>query len=132
MSSLDDAQFANSIGSFYQQIGQQMGNYLQSNIGTLSKTPGQLTIFCDDQSRIISYANTFYSLSDQIAFDNSDVYFAAVTAATAGMNANIKTIDKIDKWINFSAAIITLATAIVSKNGSNILSSIETIKGTFS
>ncbi len=131
MSEFDYAQFAHSMGDFYQQVGRRMGDYLQNNITAMAADPGRLRVFYDEQSRINSYANTFYALSDQIAFAGADIYFKSVTDATASLNAAIQKIDGIDKWINFSAAVITLGTSIVSKNGTGILSSVQTIRNTF-
>lgn len=128
MDTFDYAGFANAMGGFYQQIAHAMGDYLQNNITTLAASPGQFRVFCDEQARIISYANTFYSLSDQIAFAGADALYKSVTTATAGMNTDIRKIESADKWINFSAGIISLGTAIVSRNGGGILSSIQVIK----
>lgn len=131
MDTFDYARFANTIGGLYQQIAHQMGDYLQENITSIAADPGRLTVFCDEQSRIISYANTFYTLSDRIAFEGADVYYKSVIAATASLNQDIRKIEEVDKWIKFSAAVITLGTAIISANGSGIVSSILAIKNTF-
>jgi hypothetical protein len=128
---LEYAQEAISIGNLYQQIAQQMGTYLQANIVEMSKNPVFLSQFTDDQTRIISYSNTFYSLGNKIAFNNDQVYFQQVDLATKAINANIQTIQKTDKWINFCGAVISLGASIVTANGGGILTSVETILGTF-
>ena len=128
MDTFDYAQFANQIGGFYQQVAHAMGDYLQNNITTLAADPGQLRTFCDEQSRIISYANTFYALSDKIAFAEASELYRSVLSATAALNTDIRHIEQVDKWINFSAGVINLASAIVSKNGGGITSSVQSIR----
>ena len=128
MDTFDYAQFANQIGGFYQQVAQAMGDYLQNNITTLAADAGQLRIFCDEQSRIISYANTFYALSDKIAFVGAGELYRSVVSATASLNTDIRHIEQVDKWINFSAGVINLGSAIVSRNGGGIVSSVQAIR----
>jgi len=128
MDNFDYAGFANSIGNFYQLVSQEMGDFLQNNITELDATPGKLKDFTDKQSTIEMYANKFFHLSDKIAFDGAAASFKKVSAATATLNKDIHKIEKVDKWINFSAGIIALATAITSKNNAGILSSLKSIK----
>jgi hypothetical protein len=131
MTPLEYAQEAIAIGNLYQQIAQQMGDYLQANIVDMSKDPAFLSQFTDDQTRILSYSNTFYSLGDSIAFGNDQAYFQQVDQATQVINANIKTIQTTDKWINFAGAVISLGASIVTGNGGGIVTSVETILATF-
>jgi hypothetical protein len=119
------AQFANDIGRFYQVSGQRIGDYLHQNIGNI--TTRQLSILSDDQTRLISYSNTFFSLSDQIAFDSADDYFTKVTAATLQINDALKKIKKVDDIITLSAAVISLAGGIISRSGGMITSSLGSI-----
>jgi hypothetical protein len=128
---IDYAQKAIDIGNLYQGIAQEMGNYLQANIATLVRDPVNLKIFTDDQTRILSYANTFYSLGDRIAFANDEQYFQRLDAATNAINANIRTIKALDKWIGFAGSVISLGASIATGNGAGILSSVEGILGTF-
>lgn len=129
--SIDYAQEAIDLGNLFQQIAHQMGDYLQANINDMKNNPAALSKFTDDQTRILSYANTFYSLGDKIAFANDEQYFNQVDAATKAINANLQTIKDVDKWIGFAGAVISMAASIASGNGSGILSSAETILGTF-
>jgi hypothetical protein len=128
---IDYAQKAIDTGNLYQAIATAMGSYLQANIAEMAKDPVGLRTYTDDQNRILSYANTFYSLGDRIAFANDDIYFQRVDAATKAINANVQTIKTMDKWIGFAGSVISLAASIVTGNGSGILSSVEGILGAF-
>ncbi|HXB09151.1 MAG TPA: hypothetical protein VNW04_18635 [Puia sp.] len=121
------AEFANRIGRFYQTMATQVGDYLHQNIGVLGRD--QVAVLSGDQARLISYANTFYSLSDAIAFEGADVYFTAVQDATGSITDSLKHIDKVDKVISISASVITLAGGIVSANPALITTALLALKG---
>jgi hypothetical protein len=125
MDTIDNAEFANNLGHFFQTVAQQTGDFLHSNIDTLSRD--RIDLLSDEQTRLITYANTFFSLSDAVAFDGSDQYFKAVSAATDQINQNLKTMKDVDKVINITAGIISMASAIVSRNGGGILSSLQSV-----
>jgi hypothetical protein len=128
---MDYAAEALNIGDLYQQIARQMSSFLQWYIRQPNPDKVFVGHFVDDQSRILSYSNTFYSLADKIAFADDEVYFAKVDLATAVINDNIKTIHTTDKWINFAGAVISLGASIATGSGSGILASVETILATF-
>src|ERR1700761_1070874 len=113
------AEFANLIGRFYQTLATQVGDTLHQQIGSLSKE--QASVLMGDQSRLISYSNTFFSLSDKIAFEGADVYFAKVNDATGQISEAMKHIDKVDQVITISANVIMLAGGIVSASPSMIV-----------
>jgi hypothetical protein len=121
------AQFANFIGRFYQNLAMQVGDYLHQSIGNIPNE--QVSILSDDQTRLISYSNTFFALSDTIAFEGADVYFKSVQDATADINAALKHIEKVDKVISISAQAITLAGGIVSQNPAMIIAALSGLKG---
>ncbi|HMH21313.1 MAG TPA: hypothetical protein VK563_06040 [Puia sp.] len=125
MGTTDDAKFANTMGHFYQALAGQIGEFLHTHIKSLSD--GQIGILSGDEERLISYANTFFSLSDNIAFENSASYFKGVGDATDAIGAAMKKIDDINKVIGIAAGCITLAAAIVSANGQGIVSSCQSI-----
>ena len=125
MTTQENAQFANSLGALYQGIAQQMGTFLHANIDTM--TQAQINILGDDQGRVLSFSNTFLTLSDKIAFANSDACFAAITQATAGINTDIKKIDNINKWITVAAGVITMGAAIVSGNLGGVGTGLESV-----
>jgi hypothetical protein len=127
MGTIEDAQFANQLGQLYQSAAQQIADFLTNNIDQLEKN--DIDIITDDQSRLVSYANTFYTLSDNIAFSGSDPYFAQIKAATGQISDALKTINSVNKIINIAAGIITLAAAIVSGNGKGIVSALASIIG---
>jgi len=127
MGTIEDAQFANQLGQLYQSAAQQIADFLTNNIDQLEKS--DIDLITDDQSRIVSYANTFYTLSDNIAFSGSDQYFAQINATTQQITATLKTIDTVNKIINIAAGIITLAAAVVSGNGQGIVSALASIIG---
>ena len=121
------AEFANLIGRFYQTLATQVGDTIHQNIGKIGDD--QVTVLMGDQARLISYAQTFYSLSDAIAFAGADVYFKKVQDATGSITEAMKHIDKVDKVIGISANVITLAGGIVSKNTSMITTALTALKG---
>lgn len=121
------AQFANFIARFYQNLGRQVGDFIHDNIGNIAGD--RLAILLDDQSRLISYSNTFFALSDAIAFQGADVYFKKVQDATGDINDALKNMQKADKVITIAAGVITLAGGIVSKNGSMITTALTALKG---
>jgi hypothetical protein len=125
MGTVNDAIFANRIGHFYQAIAQRLGDFVHTHIGILPKE--SIDALSADQTQIITYANTFFSLSDEIAFDQSDIYFKGVSDSIDTINEAIKKMDNINRTITISAGVITLAAAIVSQNGGGIVSSLQTI-----
>jgi hypothetical protein len=53
------------------------------------------------------------------------------TEATAAINANLKTIKTIDKWLGFAGSVIGLGASIATGNVGGIVSAVEGIMGTF-
>lgn len=125
MDSVQAAQFANTTGRFFQVLATQVGDFLHQHIDEL--TDQQISIISNDQTRLISYSNTFFSLSDHIAFDGVDEYVPKVTNATAGVSDALKKMKTADKIISITAGVISLAAGIVSQNGGAILSSLQSI-----
>ncbi|HLZ16327.1 MAG TPA: hypothetical protein VKQ08_04780 [Cyclobacteriaceae bacterium] len=127
MTPLENAQFANQLGHFYQSVAAQIGNYIHENIGTPGLSRPDLDILSDDQTRIISYANTFFSLSDKIAFADSDVSFGKITAAQEEIKNAVTHIDNSNKAIGIAGGVISLAAAVVTCNASGIATSLGSI-----
>jgi|SRR5882757_2570897 len=127
MSTPDDAIFANKLGHFYQAIAQQLGDFVHTHIGSLSNE--KIDALSNDQTTLITYANTFFSLSDKIAFEQSEIYFKGVSDSIDTINEAIKKMDDINKVIKITAGVITLAAAIVTQNGGGIVSSLQTVAG---
>jgi hypothetical protein len=121
------AQFANFIARFYQNLAMQVGDYIHEHIGDIPDN--QLSILSDDQTRLISYSNTFFALSDSIAFQGADVYFSKVQAATGDISEALKSIEEADTVITIAANVITLAGGIVSRNTGMITSALTGLKG---
>lgn len=127
MGTVADAMFANALGHSYQQIAQQLGDYLHQNIGKLPKD--RADVLMSEQSRVISYANTFYSLSDNIAFADSGKYFDAITRAMSDIDVAIRKIDDVNRVLTITGGVISLAAAVVSQNGSGIVTALQSIGG---
>jgi len=121
------AQFANYMGRAYQTLAQQVGDKLHEQIGNIPNS--QLSILSQDQIRLLSYSNTFFALSDSIAFQGADVYFRKVQDATAAINDALKNIREISKVISISANFITLAGGLVSQNTTLIQAALNALKG---
>jgi hypothetical protein len=120
------AEFANLVGRFYQNLATQVGDTIHQNIGKMGND--QVVVLMGDQTRLISYSNTFYALSDRIAFDGADMYFKSVVDATGQISDALKHIDRVDKVISIAAGVITLAGGIVSRNVGMIASSLQTLQ----
>lgn len=127
MDAVAAAQFANFVARFYQNLAVQVGDYLHNNIGIIPND--KLSILSDDQTRLISYSNTFFALSDNIAFQGADVYFKSVQDATGEISDALKQIDKVDKVITIAANVLTLAGGIVSKNTGMMTTALTALKG---
>ena len=127
MGTVNDAIFANKLGHFYQDIAQDLGEFVHTHIGALSKEDA--ATLSDGQTQIINYANQFFSLSDKIAFEQSDIYFEGVSDAIDSLDKAVKEIKDINKVITISAGVISLALAILSENGGGIVSSLQSIVG---
>jgi hypothetical protein len=125
MTPLEQTQFAYDTGRFYQTLAQQIGNYLHQNITTIS--PRELSILSDDQTRLITYSNTFLSLATTLSFDGSDVYFNSVSNATAQITEAINHIQSVNDIITITGSVIGLAGGIVSQNGGLISGSLVSI-----
>ena len=121
------AQFANFMARFYQNLARQVGDYIHDHIGDIAND--KFTILSDDQTRLISYSNTFFALADAIAFQGADVYFKKVQDATGDINDALKTMQEADTVIIIAANVITLAGGIVSKNGGMITTALTALKG---
>jgi len=125
MTALDQAQFAYDTGRFYQTVARQIGDFLHDNIKELSDR--QLSILSDDQTRLISYSNTFFSLTEDITFDGAAPYFRSVTNATKQITDAIDHIQKVSDIISISAGVIGVAAGILSQNGPLIASSLAAV-----
>jgi len=128
MDNLDFAVFTNAIGKFFVQVLESMTDYLENNYDSVSSDPNQYKTFCDQREAINDLANELFELSDQSAFAAAKELYISVKQATDNMNDDIKQIAKVDKWINFSAGIISLGLAITSKNNPGIVSSLQSIR----
>jgi len=100
---------------------------VHTHIGSLSNE--KIDALSNDQTTLITYANTFFSLSDKIAFEQSEIYFKGVSDSIDTINEAIKKMDDINKVIKITAGVITLAAAIVTQNGGGIVSSLQTVAG---
>jgi hypothetical protein len=120
------AEFANLIGRFYQTLATQVGDYIHEKMGSITKD--EFSILSGDQTRLITYSNTFFALSDRIAFDGAEIYFQKVRDAMGQINEALKHIDKVDKVIEISAHVISLAGGIVSKNPAMIKAALSALK----
>jgi hypothetical protein len=120
------AQFANFMARFYQNMASQVGDTLHQSIGNIPDE--QARILADDQVRLLSYSNTFFSLSDAIAFQGADEYFKSTQDATGQITDALKHIEKVDKVISITANVIGLAGGIVSKNTSMMTTALTALK----
>src|ERR1700755_439337 len=100
------AQFANFMARWYQNMASQVGDTLHQSIGNIPDE--QARILADDQVRLLSYSNTFFSLSDTIAFQGADEYFKSTQDATGQITDALKHIEKVDKVISITANVIDL------------------------
>ena len=121
----DYASFASQLGEFYMDTADQLGDYLDKTIED-PNDPNSVKLG-DQIDRITIYANRLFELSDKIAFAALATNLQGVKDGTAKINQALKTIATIDKAIAIATAVIELATAIVTQNGSALGSAIQTI-----
>lgn len=127
MGTENDALFANKLGHFYKNIADGLGQYIHANMGSLPAD--QVNKLSDQLDQLINYANMFFGISDRIAFEASQNYFKGVSDAIDSIDKAVKEIKDINKAITITAGLLTLAAAIVTENGSGIVSSLQTIAG---
>jgi hypothetical protein len=119
------ASFANQLGEFYMDTADQLGDYLDKTIKD-PNDPNSIQLG-DQIDQITIYANRLFELSDKIAFSALATNLQGVKAGTAKIGQALKTIATINKAIAIAAAVIELATAIVTQNGSALGTAVQTI-----
>jgi hypothetical protein len=125
MATTDYGQFANQLGEFYTVTADQLGDYLDANIGD-PNDPKMLQLG-EQIDQITNYANRLFELADNIAFTALANDLQGVKDGTANIQHALKTIANIDKAIAIAAAVIELATAIVTQSGSSLGAAVQTI-----
>ena len=123
--SADYASVANELGECYMNTADQLGDYLDATI-TDPNDPKAIKLG-DQIDQITIYANRLFELSDNIAFAALATNLQGVKDGTAKIGQALKTIATIDKAIAIAAAVIELATAIVTQNGSALGTAVQTI-----
>jgi hypothetical protein len=121
----DYAIFANELGEFYMDTADQLGDYLDKTIKD-PNDPNSIQL-ADQIDQITIYANRLFELSDKIAFTALATNLQGVKDGTAKIGQALKTIATINKAIAIAAAVIELATAIVTQNGSALGTAVQTI-----
>jgi hypothetical protein len=121
----DYASFANELGEFYMDTADQLGDYLDKTIKD-PNDPNAVQLG-DQIDQITIYANRLFELSDKIAFTALATNLQGVKDGTAKIGQALKTIATINKAIAIAAAVIELATAIVTQNGSALGTAVQTI-----
>ncbi len=121
----DYANLANQLGEFYMDTADQLGDYLDATIDD-PNDPKSLQLG-EQIDQITIYANRLFELADKIAFATLTTELEGVKDGTAKISQAVKTIANIDKAIAIAAAVIELATAIVTQNGSALGTAIQTI-----
>ncbi len=121
----DYASFANQLGEFYMDTADRLGDYLDATIDD-PNDPKSLQLG-DQIDQITMYANRLFELADKIAFATLTADLQGVKDGTVKINEALKTIANIDKAIAIAAAVIELAAAIVTQNGSTLGMALQTI-----
>jgi hypothetical protein len=123
--STDYAQLANQLGEFFVDTSEQLGDYLDATINDPNDPKAIQLGEQIDQLGI--YANRLFDLAENIAFAALSTNLQGVKDGTARIRQAVKTIANIDKAIAIAAAVIELATAIVTQNGSALGTAVQTI-----
>ena len=121
----DYADLAADLGEMCSNVADVIGDYLHQNIGNLPKA--KVTSLEAQLSQLTANANKFLELSDQIAFTGLATYLQGVQNATTSIQQDLKTIANIDKAIAITTAVLELATAILTANGSALGAAVQTI-----
>jgi hypothetical protein len=125
MANPDYAALAADLGELCSDVAQGIGDYIHQNIGNL---PGDKVSSLEQQlSQLSALANKFLMLADKIAFADLATYLQGVQHATASIQRSLKTIADINKAIAIATAVLELATAIVTANGSALGAAVQTI-----
>ncbi len=121
----DYAVFANQLGEFYMDTAEELGDYLDATIDDAGD-PKALQL-ADQIDQISVYANRLFELADKIAFDALTTDLQGVKAGIANINQALRTIANIDKAIAIATVILQLGAAIVTQNGSGLVTALQTI-----
>jgi hypothetical protein len=123
--STDYAQLANQLGEFFVDTSEQLGDYLDA---TIDDPNDPKAIKLGEQiDELGIYANRLFDLAQNIAFADLAINLQGVKDGTTRINQAVKTIANIDKAIAIAAAVIELAAAIVTQNGSALGAAVQTI-----
>ena len=121
----DYANLAIHLGECCMDTADQLGDYLNT---TIDDPNDPKSVQLGDQiDQITIYANRLFELSDRIAFAALATNLQGVKDGTARIGQAVKTVANIDKAIAIAAAVIELATAIVTQNGSALGAAVQTI-----
>ena len=121
----DYAQLANQLGEFFVDTSEQLGDYLDATIDD-PNDPKALQL-AEQIDELGICANKLFELAENIAFAALVTDLQGVKDGTTRISQAVKTIANIDKAIAIAAAVIELATAIVTQNGSALGTAVETI-----
>ncbi|MDP4149708.1 MAG: hypothetical protein Q8927_07100 [Bacteroidota bacterium] len=127
MGTADDAILANKLGQLYQEIATTLEDYLHAHAGDMEKQDRDL--LGERVSGLLDFSDKFFSLSDRIAFAGSDTAFNGVTAAAQSAKEAIRHIAAVNKVINITADVITLAASILTQNGAAVVEAVRSIIG---
>ena len=121
----DYAQLANQLGEFFVDTSERLGDYLDATIDD-PNDPKALQL-AEQIDELGICANKLFELAENIAFAALVTDLQGVKDGTTRISQAVKTIANIDKAIAIAAAVIELATAIVTENGSALGAAVQTI-----
>ena len=125
VTSLDMAQFALDIGSFYETMSGKIGDFLLEHSRDLSDH--DYAVLSDDQLSLISYSNSFLTLAIDITFEGATSYFIAVKNATTKISEAVDHIQSVNDIISITAGLVGIAAGILNENGPLIATSLAAI-----
>jgi hypothetical protein len=125
MAKLTAAQ-ANILANQFLGLAQAVGDYRFSNWDKLSKNDNQK--LGNLQWSILNLGEDILALSTTLVMDEVKDSLTTISDITLQIKATITKLSNIQKAINVAASVVTLGSAIISKNPQSIIKGIDSLK----
>lgn len=103
----------------------EIGDYKHTNFLNLSVN--QKEVFRKTLKNLSDAAGMLFAFTVVIALDEAKTSISNLESATNEINNILKTIGKVQKWINIAGASFGLATALLEHNPQNIFNGIKEV-----
>ncbi|WP_194776564.1 hypothetical protein [Pararhodonellum marinum] len=117
------AEQVNELGRFFLDAGDAVGQYLRENIQSLS-TEEMLELRQLSRS-LIFRADAMFTQSAGLVVDEAEASLSKIQTVHEKIEGTLKSLKSIEKAIEFTAAIVVLGAALMSKNPQELKASLE-------